>query len=419
MFWLLVALATGQATEYNSSLPYVRPLPRWKLETKFRWEMSAEGLLWNKFSQRELCTIKPQQKADSKLSLREHCQFTKIQSEIRSKLKSQRHAKNPSALDATAKSNFLKTLPQCDIGFIKYGFWVETARRQIPQCVVRGTQDRVGYQFSWADLPLESSDASIDLARDLTRDRPSSSPALASSPTVTTNLVFLGDSVSTQLAQFLICDLARAGVPSVSSYSVDLLVKGFTPSVSEFHFTDSSLAALSSPAPSHQPQPPSSHHRSLFQKKHRPGSVPASPLSSATAHETKRILRIHSAQFNLPCIHTFPAGCESLETRERLAEDYLTALVENYTHFSSPLSHERTVIVLNYGLHLRARHSKWAVPGMVRAYLRIGRRHQGLLNAEGLPQLLLLYRETSSQVFTSNNCEPSLPFPLLSPSPSP
>jgi hypothetical protein len=96
-----------------------------------------------------------------------------------------------------------------------------------------------------------------------------------------------------------------------------------------------------------------------------------------------------------------------LESSEELAVSYLTSLIENYTHFSSPQSYERTVIVLNYGLHIRPKHSLWAMPGIAKAYVGIAKRYRNLLNAEGVPQVVFLFRETSSQVFTSNNCKPT------------
>jgi hypothetical protein len=142
VWWIFLSQIIGIAL----SKEYVRPPPRWKLETTFQWNMSTEKFMQERFSQRELCTMK--EIRGSKLSLRQHCQFKPVQSEIRSRLKTKK-TKNPTLSDSIAKSNFLKTLPQCDIGFIKYGFWVETSRRQIPQCVVRGTPDRTGYRFTW------------------------------------------------------------------------------------------------------------------------------------------------------------------------------------------------------------------------------------------------------------------------------
>lgn len=147
---------TNASLESQNSFEYVRPPPRWKLQTTFEWKPASETLMWNKFSQRELCTMKPQSNYDSKLSLRQYCQFKPVQNEIRSKLKSLKVKGLTGLADPVTKSNFLKTLPQCDIGFIKYGFWVETSRRQIPQCVVRGTPDRIGYQYSWTGIPFQS-----------------------------------------------------------------------------------------------------------------------------------------------------------------------------------------------------------------------------------------------------------------------
>lgn len=216
--------------------------------------------------------------------------------------------------------------------------------------------------------------------------------------------MFLGDSVSTQLAQFLICDLARSGVPSIKEYSTDLLVKGFTPTVSEFRFSDSILSALSQSRVLNRRLFESS--RSRVGKSHgSQSSISRDSHLSQALNEASYILRVHSAQFNLPCIHYFPTGCETPESSERLAAEYITTLLDNYTHFSSPKSYVRTIIILNYGLHLRAKHAEWAVPGMIKSILEVGKKYRSLLNAEGLPQVLLLYRETSSQVFTSNNCK--------------
>jgi hypothetical protein len=151
--WAVLALLiTTALSDHSLHSPnrYVRPPPRWKLETTFQWKKSSDKLMQERFSQSELCTL--EENSALTLDLRQHCQSELIQ---RSGLKTR--LKNPSVSDPIAKSIFLKNLPQCDIGFIKSGFSVETSRRQIPQCIVRGTPDRPGYRFSWAGItPLST-----------------------------------------------------------------------------------------------------------------------------------------------------------------------------------------------------------------------------------------------------------------------
>lgn len=146
-------LSSSNSNSNTISNVYIRPEPRWKLITNYHWNQTPSDILPKKFSQRELCILNsnPSWTSKSNLSLRQFCQFKPVTSEIRSKIKVHLHGKKDgSDLDATAKSNLLKKLPQCDIGFIKYGFWVETSRRQIPQCIIRGTNDRSGYLKYWS-----------------------------------------------------------------------------------------------------------------------------------------------------------------------------------------------------------------------------------------------------------------------------
>lgn len=127
---------------------YRRPSPRWQLETIFGWNHSTEKVMKEKFSEAELCTMEARGLPDPKHSLRQHCQLASHQNEVA--MSSRGKTRKPSL------SQVVELFPQCDIGFINQGFWVETSRRKIPQCILRGTHDRAGYRSSWAGphIPL-------------------------------------------------------------------------------------------------------------------------------------------------------------------------------------------------------------------------------------------------------------------------
>ena len=146
LIWSLVLLSQilgrGLRESEERGRDYRRPSPRWQLETIFGWNHSTEKLMKEKFSEAELCTMEARALPDPKLSLRQHCHLTSHQSEVT--MPSRGKTKK------TSLSHVVEQFPQCDIGFIKQGFWVETSRRKIPQCILRGTHDRAGYRSSWA-----------------------------------------------------------------------------------------------------------------------------------------------------------------------------------------------------------------------------------------------------------------------------
>jgi len=204
------------------------------------------------------------------------------------------------------------------------------------------------------DLPVESADSSLDLARLLTRINRNT--VGNSTDRTITNVVFLGDSVTAQLAQFFICDLIRAGVKSPSPEN--LIVRSFLPTISEFVIP----SGLS------------------------PGSI---------GDNTFRVL---NQQFNLPCIHTTHDLCDDSSGSELLSYNYITELLHNYTTDTlsslDPDARQHTYIVFNYGLHIRSKHRSWVLPGMAKALVWFA-------NSQRNKSVTVLYRETSGQAFSA------------------
>lgn len=205
---------------------------------------------------------------------------------------------------------------------------------------------------------------------------------------VTQNIVFLGDSVNSQLAQFLICDLLwqgrNAGSTAPSSASAaatvsstveleavlgrgggggtssDLAVRGFNRSVATFRVR-----------------------------------LPTSSGSHEPGGAWNSILRVHNQQFNLPCIQNNRSGKCSLPM-EKAVFDHVSALLDHYTRPLAPREH--TAIVFNYGLHIHLKYA-WTVRPMLAALWT---------RARELPpeEVAFYFRETSSQSFTGSPGEP-------------
>jgi hypothetical protein len=219
---------------------------------------------------------------------------------------------------------------------------------------------------------------------------------------VVQNIVFLGDSVSSQLAQFLICDLLREGqrqrqrqrhgdAPAVTDASSqgrreDIVVRSFNRTVASF------MVRL--------------------------------PGTGRGVRERRGLLRVHSQQFNLPCLQNNRSGMCHLP-RDQTVFEYVTALLDSYTALSLPppvppgtarrtvLTSDatsfrgahmptyphadtptHTMIVFNYGLHIPRKYA-WIIRPMATALLQW---------AKAVPRhvMSLNYRETSSQSFTGS-----------------
>jgi hypothetical protein len=177
-----------------------------------------------------------------------------------------------------------------------------------------------------------------------------------------TNLIFLGDSVSSQFFHFLSCDLAQSPLDPFDQLS--------THGIQWVNRTCQFCTAYID-----------------FWK--------AQGNSSQRRNNT---LRIYNRQFNLPCLYDYKLECGVEEKeREELVYHYTTQLLSHFldlpgTHNSFS---EQTIIVFNYGLHIPDEATAhWALHGMVRGIIStIDRTHQEKRN------IFFFFRETSSQVF--------------------
>lgn len=194
------------------------------------------------------------------------------------------------------------------------------------------------------------SDTALYLARTLVQLPTNKvfTPQISQTPVPVTNIVFLGDSVSTQLCQYFICDLLRAGASYSSRHT--LAVRSFDHTVSELIITSNTGDAL---------------------------------------------LRVHNQQFNLPCLRSIDTRtlCDSDKYAEQSSYIYTKELLLNHT---APVATKgtRTYIIFNYGLHLKLKSRVWAIPGMMKAFVEVARATKG--------KVTFLYRETSSQTFSSS-----------------
>lgn len=222
------------------------------------------------------------------------------------------------------------------------------------------------------------SHSSLELAKQLT-----GSVCSKSQPTEGADIVFLGDSVSSQMSQYFICDLLGLGAVGTGGTTV----AKFNHTYAEF-------------------------------------TVPSSIGKSS-------LLRIHNKQFNLPCMHAnmrcnIPKGSEESPrthgaslAKEELVFSYVSDLLDNFTKCvqdsvsgcpsisnseSFPSLHVTTsrplFIVFNYGLHVHGRSRVWAARGVARALTAFASKHYDLMrNDRNTRKVFLLYRETSAQSF--------------------
>lgn len=181
----------------------------------------------------------------------------------------------------------------------------------------------------------------------------------ASSNKNITNILFLGDSVSSQFFFFMLCDF---------SYSQRFVV-------SPLRWMNRSCQFCLSYVDIWLPKYP------------------------------HNILRLYNRQFNMPCIHDHHPGCLENEKMEQISAIYIHNLLQNLTDFISttrnfPIFHqsmtlsEQTIVIFNYGLHiLSAQIADWSLRGMIRGIFTF---------LSGQPKnVTFFYRETSSQVFAS------------------
>ena len=176
------------------------------------------------------------------------------------------------------------------------------------------------------------------------------------------NIVFLGDSVSSQLAQFLICDLLRQKGDGWTKDNDESSKDGNQWTVKTFN-------------------------RSVASFDVRFGS----PLNHSSG-----MLHIHNQQFNLPCLQNNRSGKCHLP-REQAVFNYVSSLIDPYvalTLNSLNPSFVHTAIVFNYGLHIHHKYA-WTVKPMLMALWHHARstEHHGVS---------FFFRETSTQSFTGS-----------------
>lgn len=125
-------------------------------------------------------------------------------------------------------------------------------------------------RLNYADLSRVATDEALDTAM------------------VTQHIVLLGDSVSSQLAQFLICDLSR---------DIDR------------HGDFNRRRHSDHPSPRWSTNSTSSRVVRAFNRSTASFMVPLSFASSSIHHENRiGHLLVHNQQFNLPCVHNNRSG---------------------------------------------------------------------------------------------------------------
>jgi hypothetical protein len=315
------------------------------------------------------------------------CSFFTSEEFCYSSSSSQLHSLRQQCSDESAylSLDLLKSHPQCRMGFSRVGFYANSLQIQEDKCMNRGYSDRNHLYSRWNSLQLTSLHSSIDLLFSL----------FSNSNSSIVDLIFLGDSVSSQLCQFLICDLIRLGIP-LSSPPEHSQVQSFNHTITEFSFSFSFL------------------NRFLL-KSHK------------SQNRQKRILRIHNKQFNLPCMNLSHPDCRhflsssvssslsppslpSLSAHRddgiHLISHFMKNLIHSFTNVSS-WTHQRATsshspspspsslyLILNYGLHLKKIHQSWAIPGMMVGILEEAKKFK-----KKRPEVHFFWRETSAQSF--------------------
>jgi hypothetical protein len=116
------------------------------------------------------------------------------------------------------------------------------------------------------------------------------------------------------------------------------------------------------------------------------------------SNEGNAVLRVQNQQFNLPCLRSSirKEVCDSEVSAETSSYIYTKELLLNHTN-PTATGGAPTYVIFNYGLHLKAKSREWAIPGMVKAMVEVAREARG--------RVRFLYRETSSQTFSSSDGE--------------
>lgn len=174
-----------------------------------------------------------------------------------------------------------------------------------------------------------------------------------------TNLIFLGDSVSSQLFNFLYCDLIQS--THLQSNLIQWVDKPCQFCLSYVDFWE---------------------------------------LSSTSKIEKTKILRIYNRQFNLPCLHDSNNECDNGKQSELLCFQFIQKLLDNITRITLNLGNSKssqTIFIINYGLHILSKDlASWSLNGMLKGMIHFIH-HQNYYNNNNM---IFFYRETSSQVFS-------------------
>jgi hypothetical protein len=262
-----------------------------------------------------------------------------------------------SSVNDFSQSHHHIQFPQCRIGYIKGNSSANHNRQTLSSCQARGYQDRPNIHHILQEFEARRSFFSASLVTFFSS---------LTTETDITNLIFLGDSVSSQLFHFLFCDFYHSKLFKISG--IQWVNQSCQFCVS---YVDISI----------------------------PSSSP-------------KLLRLYNRQFNLPCLHDSHGNHEKCDDRresEELSATFIRRLVSpllsrsppsvSPSSASSPLS-QQSVIILNYGLHvLTPKIADWSLRGMIRGIVQMSATRQRNVS--------FFYRETSSQVFASARGNPS------------
>ena len=238
-------------------------------------------------------------------------------------------------------------------------------------------------------------------------------------PITTQNIVLLGDSVSSQLAQFLICDLLReesrapplpAAPGPASATSIALSQPRGGGGVAAAHSDEDEGAGSGGKTDEPHNGKRSNKVVQTFNRTVANFWVPLSRHQPSGRASTVRLglLRIHNQQFNLPCLQNNRSG-KCFVPKEQAVFDHVTHLLAPFialqpTPPQTAASHTHTMIIFNYGLHIHRKYM-WTMKPMLAALLQ---------QASALPQqyVSFYFRESSSQSFTGSPGQPFiLPMP--------
>ena len=285
-------------------------------------------------------------------------------------------------------------LEQCKLGFVRKKIWAEVERQQKKSCVSRGFRDRKGIMSSWTDDEsgvygedrggLAQSLFNKQLLHDTGTGSVEGDDNKSGCHGPTQHIVFLGDSVSSQLAQFLICDVLRE-LMNTSTHTTMM----HPPSCVADYMTRHENVTSS-------PYLQDDMTVKYFNRSVADIAVPFWQTHSLSEESIKwGFLRIHNQQFNLPCLQNNRSG-KCYYPKEEAVKSYVSNLLASYTSLQGIYTKARshTMIIFNYGLHIPRKYT-WTVKPMLSALLEQAKLHSG-------KYVTFYFRETSSQSFTGS-----------------